>query len=64
VLTPADALQKARDIVGRTRLVAGKLYLENPTEGHERLMNFLLDLLKDGYPELVEFVKRLRLWYG
>jgi hypothetical protein len=63
-MTPADALQKAKDIAGKTRELQGMLYVDDVTRVHERLDALLLDLLKEEYPELVAFVKRLKLWYG
>lgn len=62
--TPSEALQKAQDIAGRTRKIAGRLYIDDAPEKHEKLDAFLLSLLKDQYPEMVEFVKSLKVWYG
>ena len=64
-MSDTDALQKAKDIVGRTRLIQGRLYVgSDVAEVHEKLDAFLLSLLEKEYPELVAFVKSLRLWYG
>ena len=63
-MSDTDALQKAKDIAGKTREIQGKLYIDDAPERHEKLDAFLLSLLKEDYPELVAFVKSLRLWYG
>ena len=60
----ADALQRAQDIVGKTRLIGNYLYIEDAPERHEKLDRLLLELLAADYPDLVEFIQKLRLWYG
>jgi hypothetical protein len=64
MVTDAEALQKAKDIAGHIRLVQDRLYTENPDQVHQELDRLMLDLLKENYPELVEFRMKLKLWYG
>ena len=64
-MTDLEAVQKAKDIVGTTRKIQDRLYTEkDPQEVHQDLDRLMLDLLQDNYPELVEYRKSLRLWYG
>lgn len=63
-LSDADALEMAKLITGTTREIQGKLYLDEPMESHERLDALLLSLIEKDFPNLVEYVRRLRLWYG
>lgn len=58
------ALQRAKDIAGKTREIQGKLYIDDAPERHEKLDALMLELLEPEHPELVEFVRKLRLWYG
>lgn len=63
-MSDIDALEAAKLIAGTTRRVAGKLYPDEPMDAHERIDALLLSLLEKDYPELVEYVRSLRLWYG
>jgi hypothetical protein len=63
-MTDTEALLKAKDIAGKTRLIQGQLHTENPEEVHRDIDKLMLDLLKEQYPELVKFRMSLRLWYG
>jgi len=63
-LTDTDALEAAKLITGKPRDIQGRLHLDDPGGAHERLDALLLSLLEKDFPALVEYVKRLRLWYG
>jgi hypothetical protein len=63
-MTDPEAVQKAKDIAGKAREIQGKLYIDDAPERHESLDKFLLGLLEDEYPELVKYIKRLKVWYG
>lgn len=57
-------LQQVKDIIGKTREIQGKLYIDDAPERHEKLDEFLLTLLEPYHPEVVAFVRRIRFWYG
>jgi hypothetical protein len=63
-MTDPEAVQKAKDIAGKTREIQSKLYLDDAPERHESLDKFILSLLEKDYPETVKYIKRLKVWYG
>ncbi len=63
-MSDTDALEAARLITGKPREIQGRLYVDEAMSAHERLDALLLSLLEEDYPSLVEYVKKLRLWYG
>jgi hypothetical protein len=63
-LSDTDALEAARLITGKPREIQGMLYVEDATDAHERIDALLLSLLEQDYPELVSYVRRLKVWYG
>jgi hypothetical protein len=63
-MTDPEALEAARLITGKPREIQGRLYVEDATDAHERIDALLLSLLEQDYPELVSYVRRLKVWYG
>lgn len=64
-MTDPQAIEQARQIVGRVRVLGKDIYIDDYTEEkHKKLDELLLSLLEKDYPKLVEYVRKLRLWYG
>jgi hypothetical protein len=63
-MSDADALEAVKLITGKPREIQGMLYAEDTTDAHERIDTLLLSLLEKSYPETVEYVRRLKFWYG
>jgi hypothetical protein len=63
-MTDADALEKVKLITGKPREIQGMLYAEDATDAHERVDVLLLSLLEKKYPKTIEYVRRLKFWYG
>lgn len=63
-MTDPDALEAAKLITGKVRLIGDGLHVDDPEPMHERIDALLLNLLQKDYPETVEYVRKLRLWYG
>ena len=64
-MTDPEALEQARKIVGRVRVLGSVVYIDDGAEEkHKKLDALLLDLLAGEYPELVTYIRKLRLWYG
>jgi hypothetical protein len=63
-MTDPEALEAVRLITGKPREIQGMLYVEDATDAHERIDALLLTLLEQEYPELVSYVRRLKVWYG
>jgi hypothetical protein len=59
-----DALEQVKLITGKPREIQGMLYCDEATDAHERVDVLLLSLLEKKYPETIEYVRRLKFWYG
>jgi hypothetical protein len=63
-MSDADALEAVRLITGKPREIQGMLYCDEATDAHERVDALLLSLLEKKYPKTIEYVRRLKFWYG